>query len=130
MQTVSGLVRALGGGDTLAWAAQIGVTIIAAAAVAVVWRSGVAYEIKAAALGVAALLAAPHLLTYDLVILAVPLAFLFRLGRAHGFQQYELAGMGLACLLIFVFPFVEAPVGLAAVVVTAALVANRALRAA
>jgi hypothetical protein len=38
--------------------------------------------------------------------------------------------MGLACLLIFIFPFVEAPVGLAAVVVTAALVANRALRAA
>jgi arabinofuranan 3-O-arabinosyltransferase len=130
MQTVSGLVRALGGGDTLAWSVQIGVTVIAAAAIAVVWRSSVAYEIKAAALGVAALLAAPHLLTYDLVILAVPLAFLFRLGRAHGFQQYELAGMGLACLLIFVFPFVEAPVGLAAVVVTAALVANRALRAA
>jgi hypothetical protein len=130
MQTASGLVRALGGGDTLAWSAQIGVTVIAAAAVAVVWRSSTAYEIKAAALSVAALLAAPHLLTYDLVILAVPLAFLFRLGRSHGFQQYELAGMGLACLLIFVFPFVEAPVGLAAVVVTAALVANRALRAA
>ena len=130
MQTVSGLIRAFGGGDTLAWSVQIGVTAIAAAAIAVVWRSSVAYEIKAAALGVAALLAAPHLLTYDLVILAVPLAFLFRLGRAHGFQQYELAGMGLACLLIFVFPFVEAPVGLAAVVVTAALVANRALRAA
>jgi arabinofuranan 3-O-arabinosyltransferase len=130
MQTVSGLIRAFGGGDTLAWSVQIGVTVIAAAAVAVVWRSSVAYEIKAATLGVAALIAAPHLLTYDLVILAVPLAFLFRLGRAHGFQQYELAGMGLACLLIFVFPFVEAPVGLAAVVVTAALVANRALRAA
>jgi len=130
MQTASGLVRALGGGDTLAWSVQIGVTVIAAAAVAVVWRSSVAYEIKAATLGVAALIAAPHLLTYDLVILAVPLAFLFRLGRSYGFQQYELAGMGLACLLIFVFPFVEAPVGLAAVVVTAALVANRALRAA
>jgi hypothetical protein len=130
MQTVAGLVRALGGGDALAWSVQIGVTVMAAAAVAVVWRSAVAYEIKAAALSVAALLAAPHLLTYDLVILAVPLAFLFRLGRAQGFYQYELAGMGLACLLIFVFPFVEAPVGLAAVVVTAALVANRALRAA
>jgi uncharacterized iron-regulated membrane protein len=130
MQTVSGLVRALGGGDALAWSAQIGIAVLAAAAVAVIWRSSVAYEIKAAALGVAALLAAPHLLTYDLVILAVPLAFLFRLGRADQFLPYETAGMGLACLLIFIFPFVEAPVGLAAVVVTAALVANRALRTA
>ena len=130
MQTASGLVRSLGGGDTLAWSAQIGIAVLAAAAVAVIWRSNVAYEIKAAALGVAALLAAPHLLTYDLVILAVPLAFLFRLGRAHEFLPHETAGMGLACLLIFIFPFVEAPVGLAAVVVTAALVANRALRAA
>jgi hypothetical protein len=130
MQTASGLVRALGGGDVLAWSAQIGVTVIAAGAVAALWRGSVAYEIKAAALGVATLLAAPHLLTYDLVILAVPLAFLFRLGRAHGFLSYELSGMGLACLLILIFPVVQAPVGFAAVVVTAALVANRALRAA
>jgi hypothetical protein len=127
MQTASGLVRALGGGDTLAWSAQIGIIVIAAAAVAVLWRSEAGYEIKAATLGVAALLAAPHLLTYDLVILAVPLAFLFRLGRAHGFQQHERAGMGLACLLILIFPLVQAPVGFAAVLVVAALVANRAV---
>jgi arabinofuranan 3-O-arabinosyltransferase len=129
MQTAAGLVRALGGGDALAWTVQIGVTALAAVAIAAVWRSSLAYEIKAAALGVGALLAAPHLLTYDLVILAMPLAFLFRLGRTNSFLPYETAGMGLACLLIFIFPFVEAPVGLAAVIVTAALVANRALRA-
>jgi arabinofuranan 3-O-arabinosyltransferase len=130
MQTAFGLVHALSGNDTLAWAAQIAVAITAACAIAVLWRSEAAYEIKAAALGVATLLAAPHLLTYDLVVLAVPLAFLFRLGRANGFFRYEMAGMGLACLLILSFPFFEAPVCVAAILVVAAMVANRTLIAA
>lgn len=130
MQTAFGLVHALGGSDTLAWTVQIAVAIAAACIVAVVWRSDAACDIKAAALGVATLLATPHLLTYDMVVLAVPLAFLFRLGRARGFLPRETAGMGLACLLILSFPFVEAPVCLAAVLVVAVLVAKRTLIAA
>lgn len=126
MQTMFGLVHALGGGDTLAWSVQIAVATACAGVIAVLWRSDVAYDIKAAALGVATLLATPHLLTYDLVVLAVPLAFLFRFGRAHGFLPYETAGMALACLLILSFPFVEAPVCIAAILVVAAMVANRA----
>lgn len=127
LQSAFGLVRALGGGDVTAWAVQIAVAIMAAAAIAVLWRSDVAYDIKAAALGTGALLATPHLLTYDLVVLAVPLAFLFRLGRTRGFLPYETAGMGLACLLILIFPFVQAPVCFAAVVIVAVLVASRAI---
>jgi arabinofuranan 3-O-arabinosyltransferase len=126
MQTMFGLVHALGGGDTLAWSVQITVAIICAGVIAVLWRSDIAYDIKAAALGVATLLATPHLLTYDLAVLAVPLAFLFRFGRTHGFLPYEMAGMALAYLLILSFPFVEAPVCLAAILVVAAIVANRA----
>jgi hypothetical protein len=57
----------------------------------------------------------------------VPLAFLFRLGRAQGFLPHEMAGMALACLLILIFPFVQAPVGFAAVAVVAVLTARRAL---
>jgi hypothetical protein len=125
MQTTFGLVHALGGGDTLAWGLQIAFAIACAGVIAVLWRSDVAYDIKAAALGVATLLATPHLLTYDLVVLAVPLAFLFRFGRAHWFLPYETAGMALACLLILSFPFVEAPVCIAAILVVAAMVANR-----
>jgi arabinofuranan 3-O-arabinosyltransferase len=125
MQTTFGLVHTLGGSDTLAWSAQIAVAIACAGVIAVLWRSGAAYEIKAAALGAATLLATPHLLTYDLAVLAVPLAFLFRYGRAHGFLPYETAGMGLACLLILSFPFVEAQVCLAAILIVAAMIANR-----
>jgi hypothetical protein len=91
------------------------------------WRSRAAYELKAAALGVGTLLTAPHLLAYDLVILAVPLAFLFRLGSAGEFLAYEMAGMGLACLLILVLAVVNAPVGFAAVLVVAALIIKRAM---
>ena len=91
--------------------------LIAAAAIAVLWRSRAAYEIKAAALGAGAMLATPYLYTYDLVVLAVPLAFLFSLGRKRGFLPHEMTGIGIACLLILIFPFVKAPVGFAAVLV-------------
>ena len=73
------------------------------------------------------MLATPYLYMYDLVVLAVPLAFLFRLGRAANVScRTKLAGIGLACLLVLIFPFVKAPVGFAAVLVVAALIACRA----
>jgi Glycosyltransferase family 87 len=126
LQTVFGLTRTLGGGEPLAWTLQAIVALIAAVAIALMWRSRLAYEIKAAALSLGCMLATPYLYLYDLVVLAVPLAFLFRLGRARGFLPYEMAGIGFACLLVLIFPFVKAPVGLAAVLVTAALIARRA----
>jgi hypothetical protein len=125
LQTIFGLARALGGPEWLAWTAQLTIALSAAAAVALLWRSRAACDIKAAALVTAALLATPYLYTYDLVVLAVPLAFLFRLGRGGGFLPNELAGIGLACGLVLIFPFVKAPVGLAAILVVAALLARR-----
>jgi arabinofuranan 3-O-arabinosyltransferase len=128
LQTAFGLVRPLGGGETLAWTAQAAVAATAAVVVALVWRSRASYEIKAATLGVGAMLATPYLYTYDLAVLAVSLAFLFRLGRAQGFLSNELAGVGVACLLILIFilPAVKVPVGLVAVVIVAVLIARRA----
>jgi|SRR5579883_786523 arabinofuranan 3-O-arabinosyltransferase len=127
LQTAFGLIRTVGGSEALAWAAQAATALSAAAAVALLWRTAAAPEIKAAALATGAMLATPYLYTYDLVVLAVPLAFLYRLGRARGFLPRETAGIGLACLLILSFPFVKAPVGFAALVIVAALIARRAL---
>jgi arabinofuranan 3-O-arabinosyltransferase len=127
LQTAFGLTRTLGGSETLAWTAQAAVALVTAGAVALLWRSDAAPEVKAAALGCGVALATPYLYAYDLVVLAVPLAFLFRLGRTHGFLRHELAGIGLACLLVLIFPFVKAPVGFAAALVIAALTARRAL---
>lgn len=127
LQTAFGLTRALGGSESLAWIVQAAVALTTAGAIVALWRSPIAYEVKASALGVGAMLATPYLYTYDLVALAVPLAFLIRLGRGRGFLPQEAAGVGLACLLILIFPVVKAPVGFAAVVVVAALIARRAL---
>ncbi len=127
LQTAFGLTRTLGGGEALAWTVQAVVALVTAGAVATLWRSRVGYEIKAAALGAGAMLATPYLYMYDLVVLAVPLAFLFRLGRAHGFLPQEMAGIGFAYLFILIFPFVKAPVGFAAVVIVAALIIRRAI---
>ena len=127
LQTVFGITRALGGSEPLAWTLQAIVALACAVAVALLWRTTALYEIKAAALACGALLATPYLYLYDLVALAVPLAFLFRLGRVRGFLQHELAGIGFACLMVLVFPFVKAPVGLAAVLIVTVLIARRAL---
>ena len=125
LQTVFGLTRSLGGSEQLAWSLQALVTTPAAAAVAALWRSAARYEIKAAALGTGLMLATPYLYTYDLVALAVPLGFLFRLGLTRGFLPQELIGIGVACLLVLIFPFVDAPTGFAALLIVAALIARR-----
>jgi arabinofuranan 3-O-arabinosyltransferase len=127
LQSAFGLARAFHDSEALAWAVQIATAIIAAVAVCVLWRSRTAYEIKAAALGIGVLVATPHILPYDLVVLAVPIAFLFRLGLTAGFLKHELVGIGLACLLVLIYPFVQAPVGFVAVLFVAALVLRRAL---
>jgi arabinofuranan 3-O-arabinosyltransferase len=129
LQSVFGVTLALGGNESLAWTLQIAVALIAAGAIAILWRSDAAFELKAAALGVGTLLAAPHLFAYDLVILAVPLAFIMRLGRTDAFLAHEMSSVGVACLLILLLPSTTAPVGFAAILVVAALVLRRALTA-
>jgi arabinofuranan 3-O-arabinosyltransferase len=120
---------------------QAAVSLAAAVSVAMVWRGNAAYDLKAAALGVGALLATPYLYMYDLVVLAVPIAFLLRLGNARGYLPKdlpkdlakdlpkdlpkELIGIGIACGLILIFPFVKFPVGLVALLLIASLAARR-----
>lgn len=127
LQTLFGLLRTIGAPETAAWTAQVIFALVAAAIVAVIWRSNIAFEVKAAVLGTGAALATPYLYTYDLVVLAVPLAFLYRLGRRDGFLRHEPGGILLACGLIASFPFVALPVGFFAVLVLAALVLRRAM---
>jgi hypothetical protein len=129
LQSLFGLVRAHGGGETLAWTAQGIVALAALAAVCALWRSRVSYELKAAALGCGALLATPYLYMYDLVVLAVPVAFLVRIALARGFTRAEALLLPAGAALMLIFPYVKTQVGLAAVVIVAALVVGRLSRA-
>jgi glycosyl transferase family 87 len=126
MQSVLSLTRYLGGGDALAQTLQWSATGVVAIALVMLWRSRVADEIKGAALATAALLATPYLYSYDMVVLAIPVALILRLGTVSGVLSYELPALGLITALLVAFPFVVAPVGLVAMLVIAGLIARRA----
>ncbi len=94
-----------------------------ATAVIRLWRSGAAYELKAAGLAAATLLATPYLFVYDLPILAVAMAFLY---RHRAFDRIEIATFGVALLSVAAFAFVPAPTGLLATLAVAAVILRRA----
>ena len=126
MQSLFTLTRFLGGGEQLAWTLHGALALAAGAATVLLWRTQVRYELKAAALATASLLVTPYLYIYDLVLLAIPVALLLRLGLQEGFRRFELPVIGVAMALLAVFPFVIKPTGWVATLLIAALVARRA----
>jgi arabinofuranan 3-O-arabinosyltransferase len=121
------LVRAHGGSETLAWTVQGALSLLLAVGLVWLWRSRVAFELKAAALAAGALLATPYLFMYDLVVLAVAVAFLLRLALAREFlSRIEIAALTAVGALILIYPYVKTNVGLAAVVIVMGLIVYRA----
>jgi hypothetical protein len=125
LQSLFGLVRAAGGGLTLAWTIQALAAVLCAIAIFSLWRSKSRFELKAAALVVAALIATPYLYIYDFVVLAIPAAYLVRLGLLTGFTLPERLGLPAAALLLLSYPYLKTQVGLAAAIIIAALIAQR-----
>jgi hypothetical protein len=127
LQSVFALVRAHGGSEALAWTVQSVLSLSLAVGLVWLWKSRVAFELKAAALVAGALLATPYLFMYDLVVLAVAVAFLLRLALAREFLTgIEVAALAAAGALILIYPYVKTNVGLAAVVIVMVLVVHRA----
>jgi len=125
LQSIFALVRYFGGGEPLGWAFQWVMTGSVAVCVALIWRSSVRYSLKAASLAVGTLLTTPYLFTYDMTVLAIPVAFLVRIGLGRGFRFYELPCLGIAAALMVTFIFTGAPVGLAATLVVFGLILAR-----
>ena len=125
MQSIFALVRYLGASEPLGWALQWAMTAAVAVTLVVLWRSRVRYELKAAALATGTLLVTPYLFLYDLMVLAIAVAFLMRIGLAEGFARYELPALSLAAGLLMFFPVVGAPTGFAATLIVAALIGAR-----
>jgi arabinofuranan 3-O-arabinosyltransferase len=101
LQSIYGVARMLGASGAAAWSMQALASAVAALGVVFCWRSrGVAFALKAAVLVVAILLATPYVLYYDVPVLAVAYAFLF---RQRAFDRLELS------LMAAVAPFLLAP---------------------
>ncbi|WP_291684025.1 glycosyltransferase family 87 protein [Bradyrhizobium sp.] len=126
LQSLFSLVRYFGGTESLAWAFQWVLTASVAVVLALMWRSRISYTLKAAALACGTLLTTPYLFMYDTMVLAVPVAFLVRMGLKEGFRPYELPALGCALALFFVFTFSGTPVGLTIILIVATLILRRA----
>jgi hypothetical protein len=127
LQTVFGLVRSMGGSESAAWSLQAATIAACAVVIWVAWRRPIAFEIQAAVLVAASLLATPYLYIYDLVVLAIAMAFLIEFGRTDGFLSGEISGLAAASLLVMSYLVVEAPVGLAAILIVMVLIVRRAI---
>ncbi|MDE5457790.1 DUF2029 domain-containing protein [Bradyrhizobium sp. CSA112] len=99
IQSIFSAVRACGANVPTAYAAQASLFAILAASLAWLWHSDVAFELKAAALALGCLLATPYVLDYDLVVLAVAIAFFVRHGLRHGFRDFEISLLAAAWIV-------------------------------
>jgi hypothetical protein len=99
IQSVFSAVRMWGAGVHTAYAVQIALALMLAASLAWLWQSDAAFELKASALATGSLLATPYVLDYDLVVLAVAIAFFARHGLRRGFRDYEISLLAAAWIV-------------------------------
>jgi alpha-1,2-mannosyltransferase len=130
IQSVFSWARMWGASVPLAYAVQGAVTIVVAGAVVWLWRSSASFALKAAALCLAAILATPYSLDYDLMVLAPAIAFLARDGLARGFCPYEKTALAFLWVVpLFARGLAQAtfiPCGVIAMLVMFALVMRKA----
>lgn len=106
MQSTFAAARLLGLGDALAWAGQ-GAAIVFAVASLYLTRAQDDLA-RGALFCCASLIATPFVLDYDLMLLAVPLAWLFTQGERTGFADFEKLGL----LSAFALPLLSRPLAL------------------
>jgi hypothetical protein len=125
MQSIFAVVRYFGGTEPLGWLFQWIMSATVAVVLTLVWRSRISYPLRAAALATGTLLITPYLFLYDLMVLAIAMAFLVRIGLSNGFERHELPALGLAVALLMFYPLVGAPTGFVATLIVSGLIAAR-----
>jgi len=114
----------------LAYAIQGAVIVALGAALAWLWRSAAPYPLKAAALCLAAILATPYSLDYDMMVLAPAIAFLAADGFTRGFGPWEKTALAALWLVPLVARSVAQvsliPLGVPAMLAMFVLIARRA----
>jgi Glycosyltransferase family 87 len=99
IQSIFSAVRMWGADVHTAYAVQIALALTLAASLAWLWRSDAVFELKASALASGSLLATPYVLDYDLVVLAVAIAFFVRHGLRRGFRTFEISMLAAAWIV-------------------------------
>ena len=112
IQSIFSFVRMWGGSIPLAYAAQGALTLGLAAALVWLWRSQADVAPKAAALCLAALLATPYSMDYDMMALAPAIAFLVMHGLKRGFAPYEVTALAA----LWIVPLVARSIAQAALI--------------
>jgi alpha-1,2-mannosyltransferase len=131
LQSVFAAVRMWGGGVTLGYIVQGAASVVAVGSVAWIWRSSTDRDLKAALLLVATLLASPHVLDYDLMILAPAIAFMVAAGATRGFRDDEITLLAAAWIAPLLARGIAGstgiPLGLITVLTLHALMMRRAI---
>jgi Glycosyltransferase family 87 len=132
LQSVFAAVRLWGGGIPLAYAVQGAVSGLVICCTAWVWYTSDQHALKSALLVAATTLASPHLLDYDLMLLAPALAFLTTAMLDRGARDYELSLLAFVWIAPLVARSVAGlaaiPVGLIATLTLFGLIMQRSLR--
>jgi alpha-1,2-mannosyltransferase len=130
IQSIFSWARMWGAPVPLAYAIQGAATLALATASAWLWHGKAPFPLKAAGLGLAAMLATPYTLDYDMMVLAPAIAFLAADGMARGFGPWEktaLAALWLVPLVARTFPQATLiPLGVPAMLAAFVLVLRRA----
>ncbi|MGB7911843.1 MAG: glycosyltransferase family 87 protein [Desulfobaccales bacterium] len=101
MPTVYGAIRLLGGGYHLAWTVQILVALGAVISVYWVWRNQASLPIRGSSLVLGTLLATPHAIDYDLVLLLLPIAWMAWEGLNHHWGKKNIFVLAIVWLSPF-----------------------------
>lgn len=98
MQSIFAWARMWGGAIALAYVLQAAVVVTLGGALFWLWRGIAPYPLKAAALCIATILAAPYSFDYDMMVLAPAIAFFAADGLARGFGPWEKTALAVLWL--------------------------------
>ena len=130
IQSIFSWARMWGAPVPLAYAIQGTATLVLAMTSAWLWHGKAPYPLKAAGLCLAAILATPYTLDYDMMVLAPAIAFLAADGMARGFGPWDktaLAALWLVPLIARTVPQLTLiPLGVPAMLAMFVLILRRA----
>jgi hypothetical protein len=122
LQSVFAAVRMWGGSVPLAYIVQGAASALAICGTLLLWHSSERRELKAAGLLAATTLASPHILDYDLMLLAPAIAFFVAARSDTRFQNFEISLLAAVWTAPLLAGTVAAPIGVLASLVLFGLV--------